>query len=67
MNPNLGPGLHERIWDAIRTTDENIDVCHSVRTELRAALSALLEVLNSFLISSQSIFTVLSCDDSCLY
>ncbi|XVF41950.1 hypothetical protein PTKIN_Ptkin01aG0321700 [Pterospermum kingtungense] len=43
VNPNLGPGLHERIWDAVRTTDENIDVCHSMRTELRAALTSLLE------------------------
>ncbi|XWS57554.1 hypothetical protein CRYUN_Cryun09bG0184400 [Craigia yunnanensis] len=43
VNPNLGPGLSERIWDAIRTPEDSIDVCHSVQTELRAALTALLE------------------------
>ncbi|XWS64561.1 hypothetical protein CRYUN_Cryun05aG0014600 [Craigia yunnanensis] len=43
VNPNLGPGPSERIWDAIRTPEENIDICHSVQTELRAALTALLE------------------------
>ncbi|OMO62477.1 Amidase [Corchorus capsularis] len=43
VNPTLGPGLHERVWDAVRTPEENIDVCHSVKTELRAALTFLLE------------------------
>ncbi|XVE89703.1 hypothetical protein DITRI_Ditri20bG0017100 [Diplodiscus trichospermus] len=43
VNPNLGPGLYERIWDAIRTPEENIHVCHTVQTEFRAALIALLE------------------------
>ncbi|KAK8712542.1 hypothetical protein V6N13_147779 [Hibiscus sabdariffa] len=43
VNPKFGPGLSERIWDAIRTPDENIDVCHSVQTELRAALTDLLK------------------------
>ncbi|XVF31312.1 hypothetical protein REPUB_Repub16aG0134900 [Reevesia pubescens] len=43
VNPNLGPGLSERIWDAVRTPEENIDVCHSVRTEFRAALIDLLQ------------------------
>ncbi|XP_022747571.1 amidase 1 [Durio zibethinus] len=43
VNPNFGPGLSERIWDAIRTPEQNIDVCHSVRTELQAALTSLLE------------------------
>ncbi|KAM4108397.1 hypothetical protein ACB094_03G042500 [Castanea mollissima] len=42
VKPNLGPGMSERIWEAVRTTDEKVDVCHSVRTELRAALNALL-------------------------
>ncbi|OMO62481.1 Amidase [Corchorus capsularis] len=42
VNPDLGPGISERIWDAIKVTEENIDLCHAVRTELRAALSALL-------------------------
>ncbi|XP_056697393.1 amidase 1 isoform X2 [Spinacia oleracea] len=40
--PNLGAGLKERIWEAVWAKDDNIDICHSVRTELRAALSSLL-------------------------
>ena len=46
VKPDLGPGISERVWEAIRTTDENVDVCHSVKTELRAALNALLGVLS---------------------
>ncbi|MBA0561482.1 hypothetical protein Golob_018305, partial [Gossypium lobatum] len=42
VNPDFGPGISERIWDAIKATGENIDFCHSVRTELCAALTALL-------------------------
>ena len=49
VKPDLGPGLSETIWEAVRTTDENVDVCHSVRTELRAALNALLGVISLFL------------------
>ncbi|KAF7112649.1 hypothetical protein RHSIM_RhsimUnG0207700 [Rhododendron simsii] len=44
VKPDLGPGISERVWAAVRSTDENIDVCHSVKTELRAALTALLGV-----------------------
>ncbi|KAF3454451.1 hypothetical protein FNV43_RR04898 [Rhamnella rubrinervis] len=42
VRPDLGPGRSERIWEAVRTTDENIDLCLSVKTELRSALTALL-------------------------
>ncbi|KAK8481958.1 hypothetical protein V6N13_014513 [Hibiscus sabdariffa] len=42
VNPDFGLGLHERIWDAVKVTGENIDFSHLVRTELRAALTALL-------------------------
>ncbi|PIM99920.1 Amidase [Handroanthus impetiginosus] len=42
VKPNLGPGIAERIWEALKTTDENIDVCHSLKNELRSALSDLL-------------------------
>uniref|UniRef100_A0A2N9HHF1 Amidase domain-containing protein n=1 Tax=Fagus sylvatica TaxID=28930 RepID=A0A2N9HHF1_FAGSY len=42
VKPDLGPGISERVWEAVKTTDENVDVCHSVKTELRAALNALL-------------------------
>ncbi|KAG5564807.1 hypothetical protein RHGRI_000869 [Rhododendron griersonianum] len=44
VKPDLGPGISERVWEAVRSTDENIDVCHSVKTELRVALTALLGV-----------------------
>jgi len=46
VKPSLGPGIAERVWEAVRTTDENIDICHSVKTELRAALSSLLGVMS---------------------
>ncbi|KAG5549237.1 hypothetical protein RHGRI_014557 [Rhododendron griersonianum] len=42
VKPDLGPGISERVWEAVRSTDENLDVCHLVKTELRAALTALL-------------------------
>ncbi|GMY20040.1 amidase 1-like [Fagus crenata] len=42
IKPDLGPGISERVWEAVKTTDENVDVCHSVKIELRAALNALL-------------------------
>ncbi|KAM1994602.1 hypothetical protein PS2_010424 [Malus domestica] len=42
VRPDLGPGIGERIWAAVRSTDENVDVCHSVMTELPAALTELL-------------------------
>ncbi|GKV20650.1 hypothetical protein SLEP1_g30748 [Rubroshorea leprosula] len=29
VNPDLGPGIFERVWEAVRTTGENIDTCHS--------------------------------------
>ncbi|XP_065627541.1 amidase 1 isoform X1 [Quercus suber] len=41
VKPDLGPGISERVREALRATDENLDVCHSVKTELRAALNAL--------------------------
>ncbi|XP_065853159.1 amidase 1 isoform X3 [Euphorbia lathyris] len=43
VKPHLGPGIHERVWEAVRSTDENIGICHSVKTELRSALTTLLE------------------------
>ncbi|KAF7153678.1 hypothetical protein RHSIM_Rhsim01G0080800 [Rhododendron simsii] len=51
IKPDLGPGISERVWAAVRSTDENINVCHSVKTELRAALTALLGVFSIFFIS----------------
>ncbi|KAK0600618.1 hypothetical protein LWI29_016805 [Acer saccharum] len=42
VKPDLGPGISERVWEAVRTTAEKIDVCQSVKTELCAALTDLL-------------------------
>ncbi|GAB4855530.1 Amidase 1 [Ancistrocladus abbreviatus] len=42
VNPNLGPAIAERVWEAITTMYEHIDLCHSVKTEFRAALTSLL-------------------------
>ncbi|XP_048424160.1 amidase 1-like [Pyrus x bretschneideri] len=42
VRPDLGPGIAERVWAAVRSTDENVDVCHSVMNESRAALTDLL-------------------------
>ncbi|KAK9943027.1 hypothetical protein M0R45_008652 [Rubus argutus] len=42
VRPDLGPGISERIWEAVRAVDENINACHSVKTELCAALTELL-------------------------
>lgn len=42
VKPDLGPEIADRIREALMTTDHNIDSCHSVKTELHAALIALL-------------------------
>ncbi|XP_022845754.1 amidase 1-like [Olea europaea var. sylvestris] len=42
VKPDLGPKIAERVWKALQTTDEKIDICYSLKTELRAALNALL-------------------------
>ncbi|GLT90304.1 hypothetical protein SLE2022_082460 [Rubroshorea leprosula] len=43
VNPDLGPGIFERVWEAVRTTGENIDTCHSVKIEFYATLSESFE------------------------
>ncbi|XP_030957038.1 amidase 1-like isoform X3 [Quercus lobata] len=48
VKPDLGPGISERVREALRATDENLDVCHSVKTELRAALNVLLGIIQDF-------------------
>ncbi|KAK6911525.1 Amidase signature domain [Dillenia turbinata] len=40
--PDLGPGICERVWEAVNSSDENINICWSAKTELRSALEALL-------------------------
>ncbi|KDP23530.1 hypothetical protein JCGZ_23363 [Jatropha curcas] len=43
VEPDLGPGISERVWEAVKMTGGNIDACYSVKTELLAALTTLLE------------------------
>ncbi|CAL1393549.1 unnamed protein product [Linum trigynum] len=42
VKPDFGPGLAERIWEAVESTVEHVEICRSVKSELRDALSALL-------------------------
>ncbi|XP_061338008.1 amidase 1-like [Gastrolobium bilobum] len=42
VKPDLDPGISERVSEALRSTGENIDMSHSVKGELRDALTALL-------------------------
>ncbi|KAJ4956981.1 hypothetical protein NE237_013764 [Protea cynaroides] len=42
VKPDLGPGISERVQGALMATSENIDICHMVRNEFRAALADLL-------------------------
>ncbi|KAJ1389290.1 Amidase signature domain [Sesbania bispinosa] len=44
VKPNLGPEIAKSVEEALQTTGENIDTCHSIKKELRAALNALLGV-----------------------
>lgn len=47
VKPEFGPGISERIEEAIRASDEKIDLCRLVKTELLTALSTLLGVQTS--------------------
>ncbi|KAK9062282.1 hypothetical protein SSX86_019468 [Deinandra increscens subsp. villosa] len=42
VKPNLGPGISERVLDALNTSEEHIDACLVVKTQLQEALAALL-------------------------
>ncbi|KAI3518903.1 hypothetical protein L1887_07790 [Cichorium endivia] len=42
VKPNLGPGISERVMDALNTSQEDIGPFESVKTQLQEALSALL-------------------------
>ncbi|KAL5710486.1 amidase [Ranunculus cassubicifolius] len=46
IKPKFGPGISERVLEAIKTTDEGIDICKSVKTEFRTSLTSLLEVFS---------------------
>ncbi|KAF2307215.1 hypothetical protein GH714_025496 [Hevea brasiliensis] len=43
VKPDLGPGISERVWEAVQTIGENIDICYSVKAEIIDALTTLLE------------------------
>lgn len=45
MMPNFGPGISDRISETIRSNEE-IDGCLTVKSELNSALSALLGVIS---------------------
>ncbi|KAL1192943.1 Amidase 1 [Cardamine amara subsp. amara] len=42
VKPEFGPGISARIQEAIETSDEKIDLCRSVKSQLLTALSTLL-------------------------
>ena len=48
VKPNIGPGISERISEALRATGEGTDICHSIKGELRDALTSLLGVFSIF-------------------
>ncbi|XP_020274792.1 amidase 1 isoform X2 [Asparagus officinalis] len=41
--PKFGPGISERIAEAVNATDENIECYRTLKSELQVALTALLE------------------------
>uniref|UniRef100_A0A453DL65 Uncharacterized protein n=1 Tax=Aegilops tauschii subsp. strangulata TaxID=200361 RepID=A0A453DL65_AEGTS len=44
VKPNLGPGIRERVQEAIASEDDSaMDDLHAVRTEFKSALAALLK------------------------
>ncbi|XP_047066939.1 amidase 1-like [Lolium rigidum] len=44
VKPNLGPGIRERVQEAVSSSDDPaMEDLHTVRTEFRSALTALLE------------------------
>ncbi|CAA7053277.1 unnamed protein product [Microthlaspi erraticum] len=42
VKPKFGPGISERVEEAIQTSDEHTDLCRSVKSELVTSLSSLL-------------------------
>lgn len=60
VKPHLGPGIAERVWEAINAKDDNIDACLLVKTELQAALRGLLEVVLSLLEINKLVIYIVS-------
>lgn len=44
VKPDLGPGISERVWEAVRMSDEKVGVCRDVKSEVRSAFTTLLGV-----------------------
>ncbi|CAH1436808.1 unnamed protein product [Lactuca virosa] len=42
VKPNLGPGISERVFDALNTSEQDIGPFDSIKTQLQEALSSLL-------------------------
>ncbi|XP_031403703.1 amidase 1 [Punica granatum] len=42
VRPDLGPGISERVWEAVRVSEKKVDVCRLVKKEFHAALTAFL-------------------------
>lgn len=45
VKPNLGPGIRERVHEAITSEDGPMEDFHALSTEFKSALSALVKVL----------------------
>ncbi|XP_042444602.1 amidase 1-like isoform X1 [Zingiber officinale] len=41
--PTLGPGILERVSEALNATYEDLEICHPIRSELQVSLSNLLQ------------------------
>lgn len=50
VKPKLGPDVSNRVWAAIKTTQENAKSLYKIRMEMRAALQSLLKVLTAIFI-----------------
>ena len=44
VKPNLGPGIRERVHEAIASEDGPMEDFHVLKTEFKLALSALIKV-----------------------
>ncbi|KAK8947474.1 Amidase 1 [Platanthera zijinensis] len=42
VKPSIGPGISERIMEALASTDDNVDSCMKLKSELKDALTSLL-------------------------
>jgi amidase len=44
--PEFGPGIKERIYEALAANYDDLDLCNAIREELKSALGSLLGVSN---------------------